>query len=125
MQVLPIPDTVANNALTISPYNAAAYGFLVLVLLIAVAVLWRQNGKILAESKDGNDKTKQDIETNYKEMYRMLFEVSTDANKVITDFESTLKAIDQRQQIQTDALYKRVEEAKRDILERLERIKLP
>lgn len=125
MQVLPIPDTVAQNALTLSPYNAAAYGFLVLVLIIAIVILWRQNVKILAEAKDENDKTKEGIEANYKEMYRMLFEVSTDANKVIADFESTLKAIDQRQQIQTDALYKRIEEAKRDILDRLERIKLP
>lgn len=125
MQVLPIPDTVAQNALTLSPYNAAAYGFLVLVLIIAIVILWRQNVKILAEAKDENDKTKEGIEAIYKEMYRMLFEVSTDANKVIADFESTLKAIDQRQQIQTDALYKRIEEAKRDILDRLERIKLP
>lgn len=122
---LPIPDTVANNALTISPYNAGAFGFLVLVLLIAVAVLWRQNVKILSENKDSNQKTKDSTDINYKEMYRMLFEVSTDANKVIADFEATLKAIDQRQQIQTDALYKRVEEARRDILERLERIKIP
>lgn len=125
MQGLPIPDTVVNNALTISPYNAAAYGFLVLLLLIAVAVLWRQNAKIIIENKDDNKTIKDVTDTNYKEMYRMLFEVSTDANKVIADFEATLKAIDQRQQIQTDALYKRVEEARRDILERLERIKQP
>ena len=122
---LPIPDTVANNALTISPYNAGAFGFLEIVLLIAVAVLWRQNVKILSENKDSNQKTKDSTDINYKEMYRMLFEVSTDANKVIADFEATLKAIDQRQQIQTDALYKRVEEARRDIMERLERIKIP
>lgn len=118
-----IPDTVVNNALTISPYNAGAFGFLVFVLLVAVVILWRENRRFALEHEARAEVWQKENDQAKKEMYKMLFEVSTDANKVISEFEQTLRAIDSRQTVNTDMLYKRIEETRRDIIERIEKVK--